>query len=130
MKTIMDFYRENQSKTTGRDEVIKALNEYFSYEWPDDSPEVDRNKLDSIGVMFTTCEDERGDEHWLQMTLDIASFPPTLSLYIDNSEDYTSQDVYPSLSALASEIRNYWTFDYLYGDALREFNFAYENGNL
>lgn len=124
-RTLMEFVRENELKMKGGDryECLRLLNAFLLEEY-DNTRGVDLDRLDSIGVMYSTTDTEDGSEVGLQLTLDLSVFPPSLSLYEWSDavkDDYLVRETYPSWQALEDDIRT-WDFDSLYSYAVELFN--------
>lgn len=133
-RTLFDFVKDNEMRVKGgaRYDVLRSLNNYIHDEWGDMMPDVDLDHLDSVGVMYSTCDVEYDEyEQGLQVMLNMSTLPATLSVYLEGHEtdpdDYIEREYYNTWADLKEEVDS-WDFDCLYSWAVHKFR-DYERAN-
>lgn len=93
------------------EQCIDVINDYYEEEFGDDSY-VDRNKLDNVGLLYTTYELDDGGEVDVQVTADLINCRITFEAYGDI--DVYEEEQFNSLKDMYDWLYSYCDWDELY----------------
>lgn len=94
--------------------AIDLITTYYKEEFGPDHPPVDLKKLNNIGLAYTSFEEEPerfgdNDEHFIQISVDLASDKPSMFWLMDEKE--ICRDIFDSIEELIEQELLYIDFN-------------------